>query len=69
MILESKNHMMFMMSLDVHTNVLKAGDSYARSKIPWLDMLESCNIIRQALEKDAKIWFYSNKTQTKSKRW
>ena len=37
--------------LDIHTNVLKSGDSYARSKIPWLDMLESCNIIRQALEK------------------
>ena len=40
--------------LDVHTNVLKDGDSYARSKIPWLDMLESCNIIRQALEKMPK---------------
>jgi NADH-quinone oxidoreductase subunit D len=40
--------------LDVHTNVLQAGDSYARSKIPWLDMLESCNIIRQALEKMPK---------------
>ena len=40
--------------LDVHTNVLKAGDSYARSKVPWLDMLESCNIIRQALEKMPK---------------
>ncbi|MDA0756043.1 MAG: NADH-quinone oxidoreductase subunit D [Crenarchaeota archaeon] len=40
--------------LDVHTNVLKEGDSYARSKIPWLDMLESCNIIRQALEKMPK---------------
>ena len=40
--------------LDVHTNVLKAGDSYARSKIPWLDMMESCNIIRQALEKMPK---------------
>ena len=40
--------------LDVHTNVLKAGDSYARSKIPWLDMLESCNIIRPALEKMPK---------------
>jgi len=40
--------------LDIHTNVLKSGDSYARSKIPWLDMLESCNIIRQALEKMPK---------------
>ena len=40
--------------LDVHTNVLKNGDSYDRSKTPWLDMLESCNIIRQALEKMPK---------------
>ena len=40
--------------LDVHSNVLKEGDSLARSKIPWLDMLESCNIIRQALEKMPK---------------
>ena len=40
--------------LDIHTNVLKSGDSYARSKVPWLDMLESCNIIRQALEKIPK---------------
>ncbi len=40
--------------LDVHTNVLKEGDSLARSKIPWMDMLESCNIIRQALEKMPK---------------
>ena len=40
--------------LDVHTNVLKEGDSYARSKVPWLDMMESCNIIRQALQKMPK---------------
>jgi len=40
--------------LDVHTNVLSKGDSYDRSKIPWLDMLESCNIIRQALSKMPK---------------
>lgn len=40
--------------LDIHTNVLKKGDSYDRSKTPWLDMLESCNIIRQALEKMPK---------------
>jgi NADH-quinone oxidoreductase subunit D len=40
--------------LDIHTNVMKEGDSYARSKVPWLDMLESCNIIRQALEKMPK---------------
>ncbi len=40
--------------LDVKVNTLKAGDSYARSKIPWLDMLESCNIIRQAVQKMPK---------------
>jgi NADH-quinone oxidoreductase subunit D len=40
--------------LDVHSNVLKEGDAYARSKIPWLDMLESCNIIRQAVQKMPK---------------
>ena len=40
--------------LDVHSPVLKEGDSYARSKIPWLDMLESCKIIKQALEKMPK---------------
>ena len=40
--------------LNVHTPVLKEGDSYARSKIPWLDMFESCNIIREALEKMPK---------------
>ena len=40
--------------LDVHSIVLKEGDSLARSKVPWLDMLESCNIIRQALEKMPK---------------
>ena len=41
-------------NLDFHTNVLKKGDSYDRSKIPWLDMLESCNIIRDALKKMPK---------------
>ena len=40
--------------LDVHSNVMKEGDSYARSKVPWLDMMESCNIIRQALQKMPK---------------
>ena len=40
--------------LDVHSPVMKEGDSYARSKIPWLDMLESCKIIKQALEKMPK---------------
>jgi NADH-quinone oxidoreductase subunit D len=40
--------------LDIKVNTLKEGDAYARSKIPWLDMLESCNIIRQALQKMPK---------------
>ncbi len=40
--------------LNVNVPVLKEGDSYARSKIPWLDMFESCNIIREALEKMPK---------------
>ncbi len=40
--------------MDFVTPVLKQGDSYARSKIPWLDMLESCRIIRQALQKMPK---------------
>ena len=34
--------------------MLKEGDSYARSKIPWLDMFESCRIIRDALQKMPK---------------
>ena len=33
---------------------MKEGDSYARSRIPWLDMMESCRIIRQALQKMPK---------------
>lgn len=37
--------------MDFTTPVLSQGDSYARSKIPWLDMLESCRIIKQALQK------------------
>jgi NADH-quinone oxidoreductase subunit D len=40
--------------LDIKVNTLKEGDAYARSKIPWLDMLESCNIIRQAVQKMPK---------------
>ena len=39
---------------DFQTNELKEGDSYARSKIPWLDMFESCRIIRDALKKMPK---------------
>jgi NADH-quinone oxidoreductase subunit D len=33
---------------------MKEGDSYARSRIPWLDMMESCRIIRDALQKMPK---------------
>lgn len=40
--------------LDVQTHPLKNGDSYSRSKVPWLDIMESCNVIRQALEKMPK---------------
>ncbi len=40
--------------LDFETIVMKEGDSYARSKVPWLDMMESCRIIRHALEKMPK---------------
>jgi len=40
--------------MDIKVNTLKEGDAYARSKIPWLDMLESCNIIRQAVQKMPK---------------
>jgi len=40
--------------LDINVPTLKEGDAYARSKIPWLDMLESCNIIRQAVQKMPK---------------
>ena len=40
--------------LDFQTPVLKEGDSYARSKIPWLDMMESCRIIKDALSKIPK---------------
>ena len=40
--------------LDIQSIVMKEGDAYARSKIPWLDMMDSCNIIRQALQKIPK---------------
>ncbi len=40
--------------LDFETCVMKSGDTYARSRIPWLDMLESCRIIRDALQKMPK---------------
>ncbi|HSB57097.1 MAG TPA: NADH-quinone oxidoreductase subunit D [Nitrosopumilaceae archaeon] len=41
-------------NLDFQTQVLKEGDSYARSRIPYLDMLESCRIIKDALKKMPK---------------
>ncbi|MBI3842238.1 MAG: NADH-quinone oxidoreductase subunit D [Thaumarchaeota archaeon] len=41
-------------SLDFETQVLREGDSYARSRVPYLDMLESCRIIRDALKKMPK---------------
>ena len=41
-------------SLDFETSVLKDGDSYARSRVPWLDMMQSCRIIRDALAKMPK---------------
>ena len=40
--------------LDFQTHVMKEGDSYARSRVPWLDMMESCKIIRDALQKMPK---------------
>ncbi len=40
--------------LDIQSIVMTEGDAYARSKIPWLDMMDSCNIIRQALQKMPK---------------
>ena len=40
--------------LDIQSIVMTEGDAYARSKIPWLDMMDSCNIIRQALQKIPK---------------
>jgi NADH-quinone oxidoreductase subunit D len=41
-------------NLDFQTQVLKEGDSYARSRVPYLDMLESCRIIKDALKKMPK---------------
>ncbi len=40
--------------MDFEVPVLQKGDSYARSKIPWLDMLQSCRIIKDALQKMSK---------------
>lgn len=41
-------------NLDFETKVLKEGDSYARSLIPYLEMFESCRIIKDALKKMPK---------------
>ena len=41
-------------NLDFQSQVLKEGDSYARSRVPYLDMVESCRIIRDALKKMPK---------------
>ncbi len=41
-------------NLDFQTQVMKEGDSYARSRVPYLDMLEGCRIIKDALKKMPK---------------
>jgi NADH-quinone oxidoreductase subunit D len=41
-------------NLDFETIVMKEGDSYARSRIPYLEMFESCRIIKNALKKIPK---------------
>lgn len=41
-------------NLDFETQVLREGDSYARSRVPYLDMFESCRIIKDALKKMPK---------------
>jgi NADH-quinone oxidoreductase subunit D len=41
-------------NLDFQTIVMKEGDSYARSRIPYLEMFESCRIIKDALRKMPK---------------
>ncbi|MDE1863263.1 MAG: NADH-quinone oxidoreductase subunit D [Thaumarchaeota archaeon] len=41
-------------NLDFETVVMKEGDSYARSYVPYLEMFESCRIIRDALSKMPK---------------
>ena len=37
--------------IDFKTQYMKTGDSYARSMVPFLDMKESCHIIRELLDK------------------
>lgn len=41
-------------NLDFETQVLGEGDSYARSRVPYLEMFESCRIIKDALKKMPK---------------
>ena len=41
-------------NLDFETQVLREGDTYARSRVPYLDMFESCRIIKDALQKMPK---------------
>jgi len=41
-------------NLDFETQVLREGDSYARSRVPYLEMFESCRIIKDALKKMPK---------------
>ena len=41
-------------NLDFQTIVMKEGDSYARSRVPYLEMFESCRIIKDALRKMPK---------------
>jgi len=40
--------------IDFKIQYMKTGDSYARSMVPFLDMKESCNIIRELLDKMPK---------------
>lgn len=37
--------------IDFKVQYMKTGDSFARSYVPFLDMKESCNIVRQLLDK------------------
>jgi len=37
--------------IDFNVQYMRSGDSYARSMVPFLDMRESCHILRQLLDK------------------
>ena len=54
-------------NLDFETQVLTEGDSYARSRVPYLDMLESCRIIKDALKKMPKSGSVRTKLKTNPK--